>query len=144
MTLIRIIFAALSMTVAAGTLQSQDVAAVVVADPEPYAPIPAEGHTLDEYKWELRPLVIFADTPEDRNFERQMALLLEDLPALERRRVVILVDTDPEAMTDIRRDLRPRGFSLVLIGLDGRVQLRKPAPWDVREITRSIDKSFEE
>ena len=132
------------MTVAANALHSEEIAAVDVVESLPYGPIPAEGHTLDEYKWDYRPLVIFADTPEDRNFERQMALLLEDLPALERRGVVILVDTDPVAMTDIRRDLRPRGFSLVLIGLDGRVQLRKPAPWDVREITRSIDKSFEE
>jgi hypothetical protein len=29
---------------------------------------------------------------------------------------------------------------LVLIGKDGQIELRKPAPWDVREITRSIDK----
>jgi hypothetical protein len=29
---------------------------------------------------------------------------------------------------------------LVIIGKDGEVELRKPAPWDVREITRSIDK----
>jgi hypothetical protein len=29
---------------------------------------------------------------------------------------------------------------LALIGKDGEIKLRKPAPWDVREITRSIDK----
>ena len=29
---------------------------------------------------------------------------------------------------------------LALIDKDGGVKLRKPFPWDVREITRSIDK----
>jgi hypothetical protein len=29
---------------------------------------------------------------------------------------------------------------LILIGKDGQVYLRKPLPWNVREISRSIDK----
>ncbi len=29
---------------------------------------------------------------------------------------------------------------LVLVGKDGSVYLRKPFPWDVRELSRSIDK----
>ena len=29
---------------------------------------------------------------------------------------------------------------MVLIGKDGSVKLRKPLPWDVREISRTIDK----
>ncbi|HHC29877.1 MAG TPA: DUF4174 domain-containing protein, partial [Rhodobacterales bacterium] len=48
--------------------------------------------------------------------------------------------TDPAAKSPIRQELRPRGFALVLIGKDGFKYLRKPLPWDVREITRSIDK----
>ena len=39
-----------------------------------------------------------------------------------------------------KRPVRPRGFMLVLVGKDGGIKLRKPRPWDVREITRSIDK----
>ena len=34
----------------------------------------------------------------------------------------------------------PRGFMLMLVGKDGQVYLRKPLPWSVREISRSIDK----
>jgi len=56
------------------------------------------------------------------------------------RDTVVIVDTDPKARSDVRLDLRPRGFALVLIGKDGQVKLRKPAPWDVREITHAIDK----
>jgi len=40
----------------------------------------------------------------------------------------------------VRRELRPRGFMLALVGKDGQIKLRKPAPWDVRELSRSIDK----
>jgi len=39
----------------------------------------------------------------------------------------------------LRTKLRPRGFMLVLIGKDGGVKLRKPLPWDVRELSRTID-----
>jgi len=53
---------------------------------------------------------------------------------------VIIVDTDPAARTETRTKLRPRGFMMTLIGKEGRVNLRKPFPWDVREITHAIDK----
>ena len=43
-------------------------------------------------------------------------------------------------MSELRKELRPRGFGLVLLGKDGQVKLRKPSPWDVREITHAIDK----
>ena len=40
----------------------------------------------------------------------------------------------------LREKLRPRGFMLVLIGKDGGVKLRKPFPYNVRELSRNIDK----
>jgi len=56
------------------------------------------------------------------------------------RDVVIITDTDRSDRSDIRTKLRPRGFQLTLIGKDGGVKLRKPFPWDVRELSRQIDK----
>ena len=56
------------------------------------------------------------------------------------RDVVVFVDTDPKARSALRKKLRPRGFMLAIIGKDGQIKLRKPLPWDVRELTRSIDK----
>ena len=96
--------------------------------------------TLDEFMWQARPIVIFAQSPNDLQFQRQMDLLLDRVEDLSERDVVIIVDTDPEAFSDVRRELRPRGFMLALIGKDGQIKLRKPAPWDVRELSRSIDK----
>lgn len=95
---------------------------------------------LNEFLWIKRPIVVFADTPNDPRFIQQMELLNEDIEAIVLRDVIVLTDTDPDARSDLRQRLRPRGFSLVLIDKDGEVKLRKPAPWDMREIRRSIDK----
>lgn len=95
---------------------------------------------LDAFRWLARPVVVFADTPVDPAFKRQMDLLTLRSNELAERDVVLITDTDPDASSDIRRKLRPRGFMLTLIGKDGGVKLRKPFPWDVRELTRSIDK----
>ncbi|SFN57477.1 protein of unknown function [Roseovarius lutimaris] len=95
---------------------------------------------LNEFLWIKRPLVVFADTPADPRYVEQMGYIAERLDVLEERDVVVLTDTDPAARSELRKTLRPRGFSLVLVGKDGVIYLRKPAPWRVREITRSIDK----
>ncbi len=95
---------------------------------------------LNDFLWLKRPIVVFADTEADPRFIQQMDLLTSRLEALDDRDVVILTDTDPAAESDIRLKLRPRGFMMVLIGKDGGVKLRKPAPWSVREIGRVIDK----
>lgn len=96
--------------------------------------------TLDDFIWQARPLVVFAQSPNDLQFQRQMELLEARIDELAERDVVIIVDTDPDTLSDARRALRPRAFMLALVGKDGQIKLRKPAPWDVRELSRSIDK----
>ena len=95
---------------------------------------------LNQFIWEKRPIVVFADSPNDPAFREQMELLEERVTDLAERDVVVLTDTDPAARGPLRLKLRPRGFGLVLIGKDGDVKLRKPVPWDVRELSRIIDK----
>ena len=95
---------------------------------------------LDDFIWIARPVVIFADSPNDPRFSQQIDLLLELPDELATRDVIVLTDTDPSANSALRMRLRPRGFMMVLIGKDGEVELRKPSPLTVREITRSIDK----
>ncbi|WP_417720965.1 DUF4174 domain-containing protein [Salipiger sp.] len=96
--------------------------------------------TLEDFRWIARPLVVFADNPADPRYVQQMQLILERLDALEEREVVVLTDTDPSARSPLRRELRPRGFMFALIAKDGTIIQRKPSPWDVREISRAIDK----
>ncbi|WP_298495093.1 DUF4174 domain-containing protein [uncultured Maritimibacter sp.] len=124
--------AAALASVAPGAMAAQDMVELPV--------IEAGEHTLDEFLWEARPLVIFADSEMDPNFVEQMERLAERPEDLAIRDVVVIIDTDPDARSPIRMELRPRGFDLVLIGKDGQKYLRKPTPWDIREISRSIDK----
>jgi hypothetical protein len=100
----------------------------------------ANDTILSEFKWEKRPVVVFADSKDDPAFIEQMELLANGADDLNKRDVVVIVDTDPDARSAIRLKMRPRGFMLTLVGKDGDVKLRKPFPWNVREITRSIDK----
>jgi len=95
---------------------------------------------LNDLVFVARPVVVFADSANDPQFIRQIALLQADLSGLALRDVIIIVDTDPAARSPLRTTLRPRGFGLVLIDKDGRISQRKPSPWDVRELTRAIDK----
>lgn len=101
----------------------------------------ADEVDLDTLIWEVRPLVVFADSPNDPQFRHQVELLAAGIEDLALRDVMVIIDTDPATPSDIRQKLRPRGFMLALIDKDGRVTFRKPLPWDVREISRSIDKS---
>lgn len=103
-------------------------------------PIPAATVALADFLWLKRPIVVFADSPNDPAFQAQMRNLAEDPTELIRRDVVVLTDTDPASQSDARRRLRPRGFSMVLLDKDGAVKQRKPLPWSVREITHAIDK----
>lgn len=111
------------------------------ADTEPPSIfLDGESVDLNEFLWKNRPLAIFADSPEDPRFIRQMELLHEGADDLAERDVVVLTDTNPAARSKLRQKLRPRGFMLALVVKDGTVYLRKPSPWHVREITRVIDK----
>ena len=102
--------------------------------------LPASEVDPAEFMWQARPVVIFADTAADPAFVEQLAALRRDPNPLLMRDAVVITDTDPGDVSRWRRQLRPEGFSLVLMDKDGQVKQRKPAPWSVREITRAIDK----
>ena len=95
---------------------------------------------LEIYEWTHRAVVIFANSDKDPNFISQIEFLSEDIRALQERDIIVLIDTDPKLSSSLRKKLRPHGFAFVLIGKDGQVKLRKPSPWNIREIARVIDK----
>ena len=95
---------------------------------------------LEDMIWAARPLIIFANSPLDPTFKQQMALLQESFDVLVERDVMVVVDTSPNSKSILRKNLRPKGFVWVLIGKDGKLKLRKPFAWDMRELSRVIDK----
>ena len=95
---------------------------------------------LSQFQWKKRPVIVFADSENDPAFVEQLELLHASERDLLERDVIVLTDTDPDARNPLRLKMRPRGFMLVLVGKDGGIKQRKPFPWSVREITRSIDK----
>jgi hypothetical protein len=112
----------------------------VAVEAPTYAPLPAAEVSLADQLYLKRPIVVFADSPNDPNFVRQMELLARAYASLEERDVILVTDTDPAARSEWRQKLRPRGFSLVIMDKDLTPVIRKPLPWDVREITAAIDK----
>jgi hypothetical protein len=124
---------ALALAVALPAVAQESVPAAVPAD------VPAEV-TLEDLRWVARPLVVFADTPDDPRFAQQLTLLEERLPELKERDVVILTDTDPAEGGPLRQALRPRGFGVVLIDKDGVVAQRHPSPVTARELINLIDR----
>lgn len=139
-----LIVIALSATVtAAQTAETDEAELSVVAqwEADPLRIFDAAEIDLEAFIWIARPLVIFADSPNDPNFRRQLELIAERPEDLAERDVIVIVDTDASLRSAPREALHPRGFMFALIDKDGRVSLRKPRPWDLREISRSIDKS---
>ncbi len=96
--------------------------------------------TAEDFLWTARMVLVFADTPDDPRFRQQMAYLATRPEDLAERDVVVITDTSPVEKSALRTKFRPRGFMMVLVGKDGGVKLRKPFAWDLREISRSIDK----
>jgi len=130
--LISLVFAGL--IAATASAQSADVPA---EDP---LFLPADMADLSEFQWKKRPVLVFANSENDPAFVSQMEYLQDREDELRLRDVIVLTDTDPAARSPLRLRMRPRGFMLVLVDKEGGIELRKPFPWDVREITRSIDK----
>ena len=111
-----------------------------VAEAPAFGPVPATEVSEADELFLRRPVIVFADTPHDPNFIRQMEILPALYPQLAARDVVLITDTDPANPSEIRRKLRPRGFSLVMMDKDWRSPIRRPSPRAAREVINTIDK----
>lgn len=105
-----------------------------------FVPLPAAQVVIADLLFLKRPVVVFADSPNDPNFLRQMELIARDPAPLADRDVVVVTDTDPANPSELRLKLRPRGFGIVIMDKDWQPEIRKPLPWNVREISHAIDK----
>ncbi len=139
--LIAVAAVALSATGAAWAAEDADVQTPVAAVQAASGAVEPSEPDLAALLWIARPLVVFADSPNDPRYAQQMRHARGRRGATSTdRRVIVLTDTDPPANGPLRRALRPRGFGIVLIDTDGSVVQRRPTPTTVRELTGTIDR----
>jgi len=100
----------------------------------------SETVSLESHLWKARPLVIFAPAEDDPRLLQQLEWLEARKDEVEERDVVVIIDVEGDESTALRDRFHPRDFQIILVGKDGEVKLRKPFPWDVRELSRAIDK----
>ncbi|MEM9350591.1 MAG: DUF4174 domain-containing protein [Pseudomonadota bacterium] len=131
---------ALSLAATAATATGNEDSVLAKWQAAPEQAFDASAVELDDFKWTARPVIVFADSPLDPAFQTQMEFLEAEIEEVVERDIVIITDTETGEPSELRKMLRPRGFQLVLIGKDGGVKLRKPFPWDMRELSRTIDK----
>ena len=65
------------------------------ADEAPFAPVPADQVVEADLLFLRRPVIVFADSPHDPAFIRQMDLLARAYDALAARDGILITDTDP-------------------------------------------------
>ena len=123
---------------------------VVVAHP---TSVPANG-SLAMYRWNARPLLIFAPTANDDRYRRQLKLLEASRAGMEERDMVLLAILGddpkvgvllgaPEALN--AHDLRNRfqipaeQFTTILVGKDGGSKARYADPVEPATIFQLID-----
>lgn len=99
----------------------------------------AMPETLDAYRWEARPVLIFADTADDPSLISASQAMVNAAEALMERDIVVMIDPDPSAEGAIRQGLEIDGFTMVLVGKDGGVKMRSDGPIAVETLFETID-----
>jgi hypothetical protein len=97
---------------------------------------PGSAESLDRFRWEARPIVIFAEDGDPRLAE-QLERFEAARDALLERDNVIVVDTGRD--TPLRARFEPEGFTVILVGKDGGEKLRLGRVADPAEIGALID-----
>ena len=102
----------------------------------PFALAMLSSSILDPFAWENRPILIFGEEGDPR-IDEQMVLFSEAALELEDRRNVIIVETDPSSQ--LWQYYRPKGFAVILVGLDGGEKFRNNQVTDPDDLNELID-----
>ncbi|MEL6481113.1 MAG: DUF4174 domain-containing protein [Pseudomonadota bacterium] len=101
-------------------------------------PVPAAelDAGLSAYRWEARPILIFAEENDPRLAE-QIAEFRAAAEELRERDNVVIVGTGDD--TALARRFRPEGFTVILVGKDGGEKLRTSRVVRAKELNLLID-----
>jgi hypothetical protein len=113
--------------------------AAMANDGDLFKPLSPESAELNQYKWQKRPLVIFAPSKNDADYLQQMAMLEGNKAQLAERDIVVLSDTSPKDHGKLRAQFKPTSFEVVLVGKDGGMKLRDQKPISADVLFSTID-----
>ncbi|MEL6768351.1 MAG: DUF4174 domain-containing protein [Pseudomonadota bacterium] len=101
-------------------------------------PVPAAelDAGLSAYRWEARPILIFAEADDPRLAE-QLEQFRAAAAALQERDNVVIVGTGED--TALARRFQPEGFTVILVGKDGGEKLRENRVVRAEELNVLID-----
>ncbi|MEM7743642.1 MAG: DUF4174 domain-containing protein [Pseudomonadota bacterium] len=97
---------------------------------------PVDAPSLEGFRWEYRPIVIFADE-DDPRLEEQLDLLEAAEPELIDRDNLVVLDTAPAS--PLRDRFSPGEFTVILVGLDGGEKFRRDGLVRPGELNALID-----
>lgn len=105
-----------------------------------FHPLTPDTTNLDRYQWQNRPIIVFAPSEKDADYVQQMAMLDKSKAELADRDVIVLSDTSPADNGQLRLQLRPKGFEIILVGKDGGIKLREKTPLSSETLLATIDR----
>lgn len=109
---------------------------------------------LENYKWQKRPLLLFAPASDNPHLVNQKESIDSHLDALQERDIVVLEIIGPDNGLYLNGKLQPDkqgnalrerfdapadAFTVILVGKDGNDKLRKQAPVEVTQLFELID-----
>ncbi|WP_172330895.1 DUF4174 domain-containing protein [Mangrovicoccus sp. HB161399] len=106
----------------------------------PAGRVPGTEDALGSYRWNSRPVLVFAPAASDPRYAAQIEALTSVAEDLEARDIIVLTDTDPGHGSELRRGIGEDDATLVLVGKDGGVKLRAAAPVDPEQILSLVDR----
>lgn len=107
--------------------------------------------SLSPYAWEYRPVYVFAPSASDQDLTAQLESLRALDTDLRERNIALITVTDkvqtylgPDETTSAnslrgKYDVAPESFTIILVGKDTGVKLRKNAPLGPQILFRTID-----
>ena len=105
----------------------------------PFETLSLSQQTLDQYRWNNRPVLVFAASERDPSHIKQLEILRANRSGLAERDIVVLSDVDARASRELRDTLQIDDFEVVLIGKDGGVKLRSKTPVSLESLFARID-----
>lgn len=113
--------------------------AAVAAESSLFHALSPDTADLNQYRWHNRPVVIFAPSEKDARYQQQIAMLKANPSGLAERDIIVLTDNAPNQSGQLRSQLKPKGFEVVLVGKDGGMKLRETTPISSEALLSTID-----